>query len=215
MKTITKISMQQNGERYNIFLDEAFYCGVCEDTLIKLELKKGMKIDEADLEVLIKEENKNKCFNYAVFLLGRHSYFKKALVDKLKAKEYTEEEINFALEKLETYKYIDDTRLAEGFVRDKKRFSGKGPKYIKNALKMKGVDDETINKSLEEHYSDEEALENCRMLLSKKMDYYKRKSSDTYTLKGKLYAFLAQRGFKGDTIFKAIEEALRKEECDD
>ena len=75
MKKITKISMQQSGERYNLFLDEEFFCGVTEDTLVKLRLKKGMEVDEVDLEAILKEENKNKCFNYAVFLLCRRNYF--------------------------------------------------------------------------------------------------------------------------------------------
>ena len=77
MKKITKISIQQNGERYNLFLDEEFFCGITEDTLVKLKLKKGMEVDEAALEEIIKEETNNKCFNYAVFLLGRRNYFEK------------------------------------------------------------------------------------------------------------------------------------------
>ena len=56
MKKITKISRQQNGERYNLFLDEAFFCGITEDTLVKLRLKKGMEVDEAELENILKEE---------------------------------------------------------------------------------------------------------------------------------------------------------------
>ena len=31
MKKITKISMQQNGERYNLFLDEEFFCGITDN----------------------------------------------------------------------------------------------------------------------------------------------------------------------------------------
>ena len=46
MKKITKISLQQRGSRYNIFLDEEFYWGITEATLIDLNLKKGMIVDE-------------------------------------------------------------------------------------------------------------------------------------------------------------------------
>ncbi|WP_054740415.1 regulatory protein RecX [Cellulosilyticum ruminicola] len=62
MKTITKISVQQGGERYSLFLDEEFYCGVSEDTLIKLNLKKGMQLDETTLELLNNEEVKISAF---------------------------------------------------------------------------------------------------------------------------------------------------------
>ena len=157
MKTITKITRQQNGERYNIFLDEAFFCGVTEDTLIRLNLKKGMKLDEEDLKALEEEESKNRCFSYAIYLLGRQTYFERVLIEKLKRKEYSEEDIQYTIEKLKHYRYLDDSQLAEAFVRDKKRFSKKGPRYIKEALRNKGVSQEQIAKALEENYSDEES----------------------------------------------------------
>lgn len=210
MKRITKITKQQNGERYNLFLDEAFFCGITEDTLVKLRLQKGMEVDEAELENILKEENRNKCFNYAVFLLGKRNYFEKALKDKLKEKEYDEEAIQFAIEKLYHYGYLNEERLTEAFVKDKKRFSKKGPRYIASALKAKGVDEGLIKQTLEACYEEEEALENCMSLLRKKIDYYKRKTEDTYTLKSKLYAFLAQRGYSSEVIKKSIEAILKE-----
>lgn len=209
MKKITKISVQQNGERYNLFLDEEFFCGITEDTLVKLRLKKGMEVDEAALETILKEESKNKCFNYAVFLLGRRNYFEKVLVDKLREKEYEEEAIQFTLEKLYSYGYLNEQRLTAAFVNDKKRFSKKGPRYIANMLKTKGVSGELISEAIKENYQEDEALENCISLLNKKLDYYRRKSDDTYVLKGKLYAFLAQRGYDSDIIKRAINETLK------
>ncbi|MBP3887448.1 MAG: RecX family transcriptional regulator [Cellulosilyticum sp.] len=215
MKKITKISMQQNGERYNVFLDEEFFCGITEDTLVKLNLKKGMEVDEGALEAIIKEESKNKCFNYAVFLLGKRNYFEKALVDKLTQKEYDEEAIAFTIEKLYSYGYINQERLTEAFVRDKKRFSKKGPRYIANALRAKGVDGDMIRQALEENYDADEELENCKSLLWKKLDYYKRKTEDTYTLRGKLYTFLAQRGYGSDVIKRAIEAVLLESDSEE
>lgn len=211
MKTITKISRQQNGERYNIFLDEVFFCGVTEDTLIRMNLKKGAKIDEEALKALEEEESKNRCFSYAIYLLGRQNYFEKVLVEKLKRKEYSEEDIQYTLEKLRYYNYLDDSRLTEAFVRDKKRFSKKGPRYIAEALRNKGVSQEQITKALEENYSTEEAYENCIDIAEKKLEYYKKKTDDLYQLKSKLYAFLAQRGFSSEVIKRTIEELTKDE----
>ena len=209
MKTITKISRQQNGERYNIFLDEVFFCGVTEDTLIRM--KKGAKIDEEALKALEEEESKNRCFSYAIYLLGRQNYFEKVLVEKLKRKEYSEEDIQYTLEKLRYYNYLDDSRLTEAFVRDKKRFSKKGPRYIAEALRNKGVSQEQITKALEENYSTEEAYENCIGIAEKKLEYYKKKTDDLYQLKSKLYAFLAQRGFSSEVIKRTIEKLTKDE----
>lgn len=211
MKIITKISRQQNGERYNIFLDEVFFCGVTEDTLIRMNLKKGAKIDEEALKALEEEESKNRCFSYAIYLLGRQNYFEKVLVEKLKRKEYSEEDIEYTLKKLRYYNYLDDSRLTEAFVRDKKRFSKKGPRYIAEALRNKGVSQEQITKALEENYSTEEAYENCIGIAEKKLEYYKKKTDDLYQLKSKLYAFLAQRGFSSEVIKRTIEELTKDE----
>lgn len=211
MKKITKISRQQNGERYNLFLDEIFFCGITEDTLVKLRLKKGQEVDEMALAEIVKEENHNKCFNYAVFLLSKRNYFESVLVEKLKAKEYDEEAIGLALERLHSYGYLDDSRLTEAFVKDKKKFSKKGPRLIASELKVKGVDGAVIQEMIEVHYQEDEALENCKALVLKKLDYYRRKTEDVYTLKGKLYAFLAQKGYPSDVIKKAIEEVLQSE----
>lgn len=211
MKTITKISVQQGGERYNLFLDEEFYCGVSEDTLIKLNLKKGMQLSDETLELLNNEESKNKCFSYAVYLLGGRNYFEKVLKDKLRQKEYSDEAISFTMEKLKKYGYIDDERLTAAFVNDKKRFSKKGPRYIAQALKMKGVDSEIIRNALEDGYDVDEAYENCKSLALKKYDYYKKRTEDQYTFKGKMYGFLAQRGFNSEVIRKVLEELMSEE----
>ena len=167
-------------------------------------------VDEKALGEIAREELNNKCFNYAVFLLGKRNYFEKALVDKLKEKEYDEEAITLTLERLHSYRYLDDERLTQAFVNDKKRFSKKGPRYIASVLKTKGVDSEVIRQTLEDNYQEDEALENCKNLVVKKLDYYRRKTEDDYTLRGKLYAFLAQRGYGSDVIKRAIDEVLRE-----
>ncbi|MDF2613890.1 MAG: hypothetical protein K0S71_1676 [Clostridia bacterium] len=208
MQTITKISLQQTPGRYNLFLDDTFFCGITEDTLIKLGLKKGMQVDEKELEVILKEESKNKCFSYCMRLLARQNYFEKALLEKLKQKEYSDEDITFALNKLKQYNYIDDTKLAEGFVKDKKKFAKKGPKYIAQALRMKGIDYETISKSLQDHYSEEEEFENCMSAARKKIETYRKKSDDDYVVRGKLYGYLSGRGFSMQVITKVLEKLL-------
>lgn len=208
IKTITRISPQQRPNRYNLFLDEVFYCGVDENTIIKLGLKKGMRIDEDEIGDILKEESANQCFNYCIKLLSRQNYFEQVLVDKLKQKEYCEDDIAYALNKLKTYHYLDDVKLAESFVKDKKKFSKKGSRYIAQALKMKGIDNSTITHTLQEHYSEEEEIENAIQIGLKKVETYRRKSLDTYMLKSKMYAYLLQKGFQSSIITKVLERIL-------
>lgn len=209
MQTITKISLQQKAQgRYNLFLDDTFFCGITEDTLIKLGLKKGMQVDENELETILKEESRNKCFNYCMWLLARQNYFEKALMEKLKKKEYSDEDITYAFNKLKQHNYLDDTKLTESFVKDKKRFSKKGPQYIAQALRMKGIDYETISQTLQDHYSEDEEFENCMSAALKKIESYRRKCTDDYIVRSKLYGYLSQRGFRMQIISKVLEKLL-------
>lgn len=206
VKKITKITPQQRGNRYNIFLDDVFFSGVTEETLIELKLKKGDEFNEDDLRVLIEKEHRNKGFDYCVWLLSRKSYFKKDLVQKLKQKEYEEEDITFIINKLFDYKYLDDERLAQAFISDKKRFSKKGPRFIQQALVQKGVDRELISQLLEKGYSDDEEAELCEKEAIKKLSAYQRKETDPYKLKHKLYGYLAGKGFSSSTISAVLRD---------
>lgn len=208
MKIITKITAQKTQGRYNLFLEDEFFCGISEETLIQLGLKKGIAVDEKALEEILKKEEQNKCLNDGIKLLGRQNYFEKALKDKLRQKEYSEEAIDYALIKLKDYRYLDDEKLAEAFVKDKKKFSKKGPRYISQALRMKGIDNETIAKTIEDNYSDEEELHNCEEAAFKKLESYRKKETDFYKLKGKMYGYLSQRGFGSDTISKVLDKVL-------
>lgn len=210
MKRITKISAQKNKGRYNLFLDEEYFCGLTEDTILQFGLKKGMLLDDDILLTLEENEKKNQCFNESLKLLGRQSYFKKTLKDKLKQKGYGEEEINFTISKLQDLGYINDDSLTTSYIKDKKRFSQKGSVYISQMLRTKGVDLGQIEQSLSKHYSLEEEIASCEAVAIKKLESYKRKETDSYKLKGKLYLFLAQRGFRKEAIEAVIKELFRE-----
>ncbi len=208
MKKITKISAQKNMGRYNLFLDEIFYCGVSEETILQLGLKKDMLLDDDMLLVLEEHEKKNQCFNESLKLLARQSYFKKTLKDKLIRKGYSEEDINLTILKLQDMNYINDDLLTTSYINDKKRFSKKGSVYIGQMLRAKGLESNQVEHSLSMNYSLEEEIESCIVVATKKLDTYKKKESDPYKLKSKLYTFLLQRGYKKEAIETVIKELL-------
>lgn len=213
-KKITKITPQQKAtSRYNIFVNEEFFCGVTEDTLIEMNLKKGMILSEDLVSKLNNSENKNRCFSYCIWLLGRKGYFEKELRDKLLRKEdFSDNDIDFAIDKLKECGYLNDENRARSLVNDKKNFSKKGPRYIALDLMRKGVDRDVIEEALEENYSEEDQLENCVYLARKKYSSYSKKESDPYKLKSKVYGSLAQKGFSSSIITQAISEILSEED---
>ena len=67
MAVITKIEQQKNKARVNIFVDDAFFCGLLKETAVIFKLKVGKEIDETVLKELnvyneiYKQPNRKTC----------------------------------------------------------------------------------------------------------------------------------------------------------
>ena len=124
---------------------------------------------------------------------------------KLKRYDLSEEERTRILQHLVEEKYIDDKRYAEAFVRDKYRFNKWGRIKIAQGLRMKGIDNGTVNEAME--FIDEtEYLHILRELIKAKRKSIRGKSD--YEVNGKLIRFAIGRGFE----FAAIRSCMDVDE---
>ena len=126
---------------------------------------------------------------------------------KLKSWEISDKELKQIIESLKKDKFIDETRYASFFVRDKFNIYKWGREKIKYALIRKNIPDEVIEKALSEikveKYND--ILKD--LLIKKKKEI---KSKDLYEIKGKLIRFGAQRGFNFDLLYKMVDEVMKE-----
>lgn len=103
---------------------------------------------------------------------------------------------------LKTHQYLDDQRYASAFVTGKFRINKWGRLKIKKALASKGIEQEKIDKAMNQ--IDEREYTNLinQLALSKKRTIT---SSDKLTVKSKISRFLAGRGFETALIIKAVD----------
>ena len=97
--------------------------------------------------------------------------------------------------------YVDDSRYAEAFARDKSSISGWGDVKIRYMLSAKGIDKETISKALEE-IDARKADERLRKLMENK---YKSLRDDPQW-KMKLLRFALGRGYSYDEVSDILDE---------
>lgn len=120
------------------------------------------------------------------------------------------------LQRLIKDRFIDDSRYAEAFVREKSNLSAWGEYKIRTALRRKGIADEIINSALQQMPA-EQNLERLTERLKRKMRTIKYDT--TYQLKTKLIRHALSLGFTMDDVLKCVEEVMRDintdEECDD
>ena len=191
---ITKIEIQKsNDERANLYLDEKFFSGISLELVVKEHLKVGMEIDENKLSELILEDEKGKALAKAVKYIGSNLKTEKQLRDYLKKKEYNPTTIDYVIDKLKEYDYLNDENFAKAYILTYSKKYGK--LKLKSQLKMKGIKDSVIENLLEDVQSDSIDL------VAKK---YMKNKELTYENLQKLMRFLYSRGYEFDDINSCV-----------
>ena len=120
------------------------------------------------------------------------------------------------LQRLIKERFIDDSRYAEAFVREKSNLSAWGEYKSRTALRRKGIADDIINSALQQMPT-EQNLERLTERLKRKIRTIKYDT--TYQLKTKLIRHALSLGFTMDDVLKCVEDVMRdintEEECDD
>ena len=110
------------------------------------------------------------------------------------------------LAKLIEMRFIDDSRFAAAYVRDRSRFGGWGTYKIRAGLKAKGVAEEIINEALAQ-LTDKNSEEQLLRQVERKAP--KVKAANDYELKTKLIRFALSRGFEYDTVLAVVEQFMK------
>ena len=101
------------------------------------------------------------------------------------------------LDRLRRDRFIDDTRYAEAFVREKVRLSGWGARKIADALHRKRIDRETIVRALAQ-LDHSTAAERLTELLQRKMKSVK--AATPFDLKNKLIRYGLSQGYDFEVV---------------
>ncbi len=139
------------------------------------------------------------CWDTALYYITSHTRTKKQIADYLEKKGYHEKAVRSALEKLEGYGFVDDAALA----RRAARSGNKGALRIRRELQQKGVDEEIIERSMEE--IDEESQRESAMQHAKKALSRAKPGEDIRKTKKRMADTLARKGYTWEIIGSVIE----------
>lgn len=105
----------------------------------------------------------------------------------------SDEDATKVLTRLQAERFIDDSRYAEAFVRDKLNLSGWGAYKIKMALRAKGISGAIIEEIVAPMLAETDMSERLEEAMRHKMRTLKY--SSPYDAKTKLIRFAASRGY--------------------
>ena len=98
-------------------------------------------------------------------------------------------------------RYIDESRYAKAFTRDKFRYNGWGMMRIERELRIKGIDNALIEEAKSE-IGETENDEMLRRLIEGKRRTVKGKTE--YEIKAKLMRYAVSKGFTMESIYRII-----------
>ena len=105
------------------------------------------------------------------------------------------------LDKLVENRFIDDSRYAEAYVREKSRLAGWGWRKISMQLKAKGISQDIIQEALTQIDSGD-VQQRLQEKLRRKIKTLKANSD--YELRGKLFRYALSQGFDYAEITQAV-----------
>ncbi len=197
MPKISDIEIQKNNKRRaNLYLDGEFFRGVEMITVMKLGLKIGSEISQEKLDEVLFDSEKSAAFDKAADYLARSMKTSAQMRTYLTKKGFSPEVTQAVLDKLNDYRYVDDSRYAELYA--EQNSSSKGPRRLKQELISKGIPREQAE--LAAQSASENASENAAALAEK---YMRGKPRDLATLQ-KLQRWLLFRGYDYDTVYSAV-----------
>ena len=128
---------------------------------------------------------------------------------KLRNWNIGESDADKIIDRLIDEKYIDETRYANAYCRDKFRFSGWGRIKIGYSLKQKRIDRNVISAALDAIDQDE-YITMLRNILKSKMRLLEAR--EPIKAKASLIRFAASRGFESDLIFSILPEIINADD---
>ena len=198
MNEITAITPQiKDKTRCNIYVDGRFCCGLTLETTVKNRLKVGQIVSVERLAEIQLESEKSTAFDKALTHLSATRKTEKQIRAYLEGKGYLPAVVEYAVEKLRSYNFLNDGEYAEAYVESVAK--RKGGRLIRMELRQKGVSDSEIDEALNT-LGEEQELSTAKAVLEK---YMRGKPSDIATQQ-KAYRHLMSKGFDYETAKSAL-----------
>ena len=204
MGEITQIIPQvKDKRRCNVYVDGVFCCGLTLETAIKNRLKVGISITQEELSAMQLESEKQTALDKALTHISASQKTEREIRDFLKKKGYLSSVQNYVVEKMKSYRFIDDENYAKHYAESAVKKMGKRKIFLE--LKKKGISEEKIEGATADLEGEEET---AKRLLEK---YMRGKTVDPPTLQ-KAFRHLVSKGFDYDicksslSAFGEVEE---------
>lgn len=210
--TITKIEAQKNKkERVNVYINDEYSFSCSLELVYRYNLEKGINIDLDYIKEVVKEDNYIYCKESALRTIEKTLKTEKEVISKLEKKGFEKDTIDKTMIFLKKYNFVDDTKYAKCYIKEKLKVDGK--KKIKFNLIRKGINESIIDESFNVYDTDgDEYINSLRNIAEKKYNILKKGNSDEAKIKKKLYDYLLRKGYLWSEVKLVLNELFSSDD---
>lgn len=237
---ITGIDQQlKNKDRYNIFIDNKFVCGLHVEVIVKNQIKKGLTVSADQIAAWQTDDAFYQAYDKALAYLARRprsthetrQYLRDKLifkhpdltnfVDQQEKEAFISRQhqnIDKIIDQLSQRHYLDDVAFAKWWISNRQQFKPRGKRLLLLELKTKGVSNQDIHTALttpseEGHFTSEhiEFNEKDTALKLAKQRLKKMNTLQPQEQKQKLSRYLASKGYEWELINEITNELIKNE----
>ncbi|WP_110513375.1 RecX family transcriptional regulator [Herpetosiphon llansteffanensis] len=204
--TITQLELQQHDrERVNLYIDSVFALGISLRTLEQQGLYKGKVLSESDWQAIAQAEEVDKTYNAALVFLAARPRSSQEIRTRLRKREFPDEHIDLAIEKLAQIGLVNDAAFARFWVENRQQHRPRGARAIQAELSQKGVKRELISEVLNELTDQDEEQERAFSVARSALRRYANEPTKM-AFSRKMAGLLQRRGFGFDTIKPVLDQ---------
>ncbi len=148
-------------------------------------------------------------YNLSINYLSIRPRSEKEILDYLKKKaknapSLTDEIITQIIDKLKSYKFINDREFTKFWIDSRIKSKHKPIRAIEFELRQKGISKELIDESLKDVDTKDLDYDNAKKLAERKMEYYR--NLDPKKRREKVMRYLVSKGFSYDVVKKVLDD---------
>jgi len=197
-KQITALRVQKRDrQRVNVYLDGCFAFGLANVEAAGLRV--GQVLSDEEIVDLRERDHVQRAVDQALNLLSYRPRSQAEIRTRLKKKGYTDTVVAKALERLRHVELVDDHEFASYWVENRSQFNPLGVLALRQELRLKGLDEQTIDQALSGYDEDLAAARAAEVAVRRLRQH------DPVTFRRKLTSYLSRRGFPYHLIEALVE----------
>lgn len=202
--TITALRQHRsNRQRVEVYLDgqRAFTLTLVEAA----RLRRGQSLSDEEIAALQARDAQERAHEDALRYLSYRARSAAEIERYLASRRFPPEVVAAELHRLQESGLVDDAAFARAWVEEREQFRPRSPRALRQELRQKGLDEETISQAIAGIDPEASAYEAARARAARLggLDYRQ--------FRHRLGAFLARRGFDYEVIRTVVGRLWREE----